>query len=684
MPTSANPSDPARSERDLPERFGRFEVRRVLGQGGMGTVYAAEDPLIGRRVAIKEIRLDHLVDPAERAEMVERFKLEFRAAGTLSHPNIVTIYDVGEESGAYYLAMEHVDGRSLAAVMKDAGRLETDRVLDLAGQIADGLDHAHDHGIVHRDVKPANILLTGDGRPKITDFGLVKVMTSELTTTGTVLGTPAYMSPEQVRGEEVDGCSDQFSFAVLLYAMLTGITPFRAEHPSAILYLIVHEAPEAPHDENPDLPPAVDAVILRGLSKNPEERFGSCSELVTHLRRALRGGPRRLPSPTGEIDGTLVEAAMAREAPGDATRGGAGPATSDPARPKETDDGTESDLTLGSGTVADLDITSVDPGVVADRVRAYRSTHRVPRWLLPLVLVLVVGLLSFFVGRRLMKNGAETPASGTLSAAEASEPTPEDVESAEERSDSRDGAGSGSANDGAGDETPAGEPSPSTAAAAASPTVQPLRVTSEPPGARVVFDGRELDGRTPLEVEARGGESHRVEVSLEGYETESWSFDLASLTAEQEQSGTIHFPLRSTVEPGYLLVDAAYPVRVEVAGRRAGPSRRLEVPVPPGRHRVTLVADEVFFRQTRDWEIESGQRRSIPTPHVVRVDVFASPGNCRVEIDGREIGSTPINDLRITTGLHEITYHWPSLDRTRRVREVISPQKPRLFGQPDG
>jgi predicted Ser/Thr protein kinase len=276
-------------------RFGRFEVRQVLGRGGMGTVYEAVDPVIGRVVAIKEIRLDSVRDVRERKEMEERFRLEFRTAGTLSHPNVVTVYDVGETSGGTFIAMEHVEGRSLADYLQAEPRPTVERVLDLAAGIASGLDFAHQHGIVHRDVKPANVLLTRDMRPKLSDFGLVKLASAELTTTGMLLGTPAFMAPEQVMGLAVGPASDQFSFAVMLYGMLTGVMPFRAEHPSAILYKIVHEVPDPPVRANPGLPPGVDAVLMRGLAKKPEDRYPTCTELVDDLRRAFYGATGALP-----------------------------------------------------------------------------------------------------------------------------------------------------------------------------------------------------------------------------------------------------------------------------------------------------------------------------------------------------------------------------------------------------
>ncbi|RMH20512.1 MAG: serine/threonine protein kinase, partial [Acidobacteria bacterium] len=283
------------------KRFGRFETVSVLGRGGMGTVYLAVDPVIGRQVAIKEIRTDDETDyGVERSELYARFEQEFRSAGTLSHPNIVTIYDVGETDDAYYIAMEYVDGESLSVHLQREPQPSFVRICHLGHQIAAGLDFAHRRNIVHRDVKPANILVTGDGRVKISDFGIAKVVSSELTQTGTVLGTPAYMSPEQARGRPVDGRADQFSFALILYRMLTGVLPFLGEQPAATIYSIIHDPAPPPSEHNPKLAPAVDRVLLRALEKDPAARYGSCRELMRALAAALRvAAPAVTPSADG-------------------------------------------------------------------------------------------------------------------------------------------------------------------------------------------------------------------------------------------------------------------------------------------------------------------------------------------------------------------------------------------------
>jgi len=263
------------------KNFGRFEAVRVLGRGAMGTVYLAEDRVIGRQVALKEIRAEG------GAEQRARFEVEFRAAGKLSHPNIATVYDAFESEGAYCIALEYVPGTSLAERLNAQPPLSIKESLKIAGQIAAGLDHAHRHGIVHRDVKPANILLGEDGFVKVTDFGIAKLASVDVTRTGVSLGTPAFMSPEQIEGGRVDGRSDQFSLAVILYRLLTGRRPFEGGSEAALFHRILHGDPERPSAVNPALPPAVDRVLLRGLSKDPAARFPSCTALVDEVGAAL-------------------------------------------------------------------------------------------------------------------------------------------------------------------------------------------------------------------------------------------------------------------------------------------------------------------------------------------------------------------------------------------------------------
>ncbi len=265
------------------ERIGRYEILDELGRGAMGVVYRARDTKIGREVAIKTIRLSDKVDPNEVTALRERLFREAQSAGRLSHPGIVTIYDIEEEDDLAYISMELVDGRTLDALISsgEAGELSfVARVVRLA---AAALDYAHSRDIVHRDIKPANLMITPDARVKITDFGIARISSSQLTQTGTVMGTPSYMSPEQVKGDPLDGRSDQFSLAVIAYEMLTGQKPFAGENLTSVMFKIVSETPLEPSALNPRIPTPVQESLLKALSKNPSDRYPACAAFAAAL-----------------------------------------------------------------------------------------------------------------------------------------------------------------------------------------------------------------------------------------------------------------------------------------------------------------------------------------------------------------------------------------------------------------
>jgi serine/threonine-protein kinase len=293
------------------DRIGRYQISKELGRGAMGVVYLAVDPTIGRNVAIKTIRLGEVVDPDERAKLRERLFREARSAGILSHPGIVTIYDMEEHDEVAFIAMEFVDGPTLDQLLSKREPIAPERLMSILRQTAAALDYAHAKGIVHRDIKPANIMIASDGAVKITDFGIAKVTTSQqYTQTGTILGTPNYMSPEQVQGLAVTGRADQFSLAVIAFEMLTGDRPFTGEHLTTVVYKIVAEEPPPAQRLNPTLGPQIDGVLRRGLAKKPEGRYGSCIEFVNGLDAACantqgwknlpRGGSLSLPTVISE------------------------------------------------------------------------------------------------------------------------------------------------------------------------------------------------------------------------------------------------------------------------------------------------------------------------------------------------------------------------------------------------
>ncbi len=275
---------PTPGQSPTPDHIGRYQLKGELGRGAMGVVYLASDPAIGRPLAIKTIRIRDIDDPARQQKLRERLFREARSAGVLSHPNIVTIYDTDEDDGVAYIAMALVNGPTLDRALSGRKPIPGQQMFHLLRQCAAALDYAHTRGVVHRDVKPGNIMIDEDGSVKIADFGIAKSMTPGNTTeTRSVTGTPGYMSPEQVQGRSLDGRSDQFSLAVIAYEMLTGERPFQGEHLSTVVYRIVAEQPIESHRLNPTLTPQIDQVLRRALAKTPAGRYPTCTAFIEAL-----------------------------------------------------------------------------------------------------------------------------------------------------------------------------------------------------------------------------------------------------------------------------------------------------------------------------------------------------------------------------------------------------------------
>ena len=610
-------------------RYGRYEVQRELGRGAMGVVYLADDPVIGREVAIKV--LSHAgLDDDEVSELQDRFRREFQSAGTLSHPNIVTVYDVGQEDHQAFIAMEYVPGESLASLLEADKDLSDKEIADLAYQIASGLDFAHKGGVVHRDVKPANLLLTWDGRTKIADFGVAKYMSATLTRTGTILGTPSYMSPEQVTGGKITGASDQFSLAVILYQLLTGQRPFNGESPTAILYQLVHEDPPSPQDLTPRRAPQVEGVLLRGLAKKPEDRFPSCTEMVEALRAALGAAP---------VDMTIA---------------------------------------LGPGEAFPPEEERPAPG-------GLRWV-----WVLGALMVLAIGgtylyqelgkpLLPLDLGLGLGSEEAEpddAPPEDTEDGSEPLGPTVADGTTPE--------GAEGDAGDASFEENldPAGDGSEDAAPPAPEPARASVLLESNPSGARVLLDGDQA-GVTPMEVSLVEGTAARdLRLELDGHDPASLALSYEGLSEAQLQGEALFFPLEKTILPGVIAVDATYAVTVTVDGepRGTGASQRLEL--DPGTYEVVLSAPEVFYRERRTVEISSERTATLSVPPAIPFSVTAVPGNCKVSIDGQDAGTTPILDLPVAAGRHDFVFEWPGLGKTLERSEEVSDSFRRINARP--
>jgi phosphate/phosphite/phosphonate ABC transporter binding protein len=267
-------------------RLGKYEIQAEIGRGGMGAVYMGYDPMLDRSVAVK-ILAPHLV---WEKEFVERFLREARAAARLKHPNVVIIHDVGQDGDRYYFVMEYLEGQTLTDLIQQRGPMAVDEVLRILRPLADALDYAHQRGLVHRDVKPGNVIVGPAGGVTLTDFGIVRAaQETRLTATGTVVGTPEYMSPEQAKGLAVGACCDQYSLAVVAYEMLTGRVPFEAESTLALLHKIAYDPPPPLRQARPDLPVEVEEVLVKALAKEPGDRYGTASAFVDALGQAWEG-----------------------------------------------------------------------------------------------------------------------------------------------------------------------------------------------------------------------------------------------------------------------------------------------------------------------------------------------------------------------------------------------------------
>ena len=391
------------------KRLGRYEILGELGRGAMGAVYRARDPRIDRVVAIKTI-LSRPDDPAEEEQYRKRFFREAQAAGKLSAAGIVNIYDIGEDDATKlpYIVMEFVAGKTLDEYVAAAGgRLSVGRSLDLIQQIALALDAAHAQGILHRDIKPANIMVTEDGQTKIADFGIAKLRHNDFTMTGQILGTPAYMSPEQLNGDKaLDGRSDLFSLGVIAYWLLTGQKPFAADNPTSLAFQIVYKEPPPPREVNSALAPEFDHLLRKMLAKEPAERYARCRDCAADIDDLRAGRPLRslaAPATVAVVERTMATSASTVFAPQKTAAVAAG------------NGGTHSTLPLHS-----LAQEPTPASVVLTPVETPTSTVAPPRqhgWFLLAVAVGALALILavvFIVGRFRSSGGAGTAASTTV------------------------------------------------------------------------------------------------------------------------------------------------------------------------------------------------------------------------------------------------------------------------------
>ena len=532
-------------------KIGRYQITRELGRGAMGIVYHAIDPTIGRAVAIKTLRLGDVDDGDQRRRLRDRLFREARSAGALSHPGIVTIYDMDEVDGLAYIAMEYVDGTTLEQLLSGPQPLPCDRVLDILRQTAAALDYAHRKGVIHRDIKPANIMIEAGGAAKITDFGIAKITQFEgHTLTGVLLGTPNYMSPEQVQGLEIDGRSDQFSLGVIAYEMLTGDRPFHGEQISTVVYKIVAEQPERAQTLNSSLTEKVDQVLRRALAKKPEKRFAACTSFVTGLATAL-AAVKNWKVPARKI---RTEVSVATDA---ATMTARVPRKSSRKDPVQV----ETPRRKRSAIFPFLGAFLLLGGILA-LVAWQTGVLNVP-WLPPPSQPSTPATAA-----------DQQPAAGAPNRPSPMRPEPNSLPETSS--------------------APAAKVSEQTSTG----TPVPVNISTTPPGATAKLDARsDATCTTPCQLTARPG-THNVTVTLDGYEGESREFHAADQGVDVPL-----IALRSST--GMLMLTSDPPsASITIDGKAMGEITPARVSLAPGTHHVTIERDGV--QSSSDVQIRSG------------------------------------------------------------------------------
>ncbi len=612
----------------LPESIGRYEVRKLLGAGAMGSVWLAEDPRIKRKVAIKTVKLDALRSEADRHEYMMRFQREAEISGLLNHPGIVAIYDFGESDLGPFLAMEFVPGNPLDGLMKANQPMSLRDKLRIAAGIAEALDHAHHHGIVHRDVKPGTVMITEDGRPKLMDFGIAKREDANLTQTGTFLGTPSYASPEQIREGTVDNRSDIFSFGVLVFELLSGMSPFPGNSINTILYRIVNEPPV---DVKPPvlgvLPEGWARIFSRVLAKKPADRYESCALFVKDLmesatdlhieeKRELLGilkmGTQVAPAPLVNVAGQqTVYTPHATQAARGRGKGGliAGGAAAVLALAAGgwflfVKGGGDKVLLATQPPKADVYIDGEKVGATDTVPIAFKAGAKVK-----------IEAKGFEPFEKTIQGAADLPKSLTLKE-----------------------------------------------------IVRPVTLKSDPSGATVLLNG-EMKGTTPLALDWKHG--HEYKLTLTKGEGLAFTRDFkAGEAPDGEVFKLVDASTASAVDPtaaGVLKVAGAFPVRVKVDGADKGELGPKGEALPPGTYKLELSNPKVFYREVRSVTVKPGQTAVVNTPGMGSILVETFPGVGTVSVDGvstgvESDGSTPI---KLSRGSHVV-----SVKGTRQAVEV--------------
>jgi eukaryotic-like serine/threonine-protein kinase len=547
------------------EKIGRYVISGELGRGAMGVVYKATDPTIGRTVALKTMRLD--VHAEKHDEMLRRFQNEAKAAGALSHPNIVTIYDAAEADGIFYIAMEYIEGTTLAQLLHERRSISAQELVDIGTQICAGLQYAHFRKVVHRDIKPPNIMLA-PAAVKIMDFGIAKAGAS-LTHTGEVLGTPHYMSPEQVRGRDLDGRSDIFSMGVMLYEMVTGEKPFAGQNVTAVIYKIVNEQPIPPRELDVTIHPGLSMVITKCLAKDPEDRYQEASDLSTALKSyKIVSIPRQFTTTgTQPIEPPAVVVTPKPSPAPTIKMPAATVATSAPV------------TTMRSAAAAkpalDHNAQTTEMRVPAPLASASQSRKTVMLFVV-LAVILLAGALAIRMFTQRPDNASVQPSSVTPVQPEAPPAETSDDRIAKATQEISDNA-----------ERVAGEHvSRATKAPAAAIGVGDLRITSNPPGAQVTVDGvAQAYYVTPFNTPPIKAGMHALTVSAPGLPPQTRDVEVVA-----RKRTAVDFQLTGD-NAIYNINSAPSGADIIIDGVASGARTPAQIPLKAGAHKITFHMD---------------------------------------------------------------------------------------------
>lgn len=551
-------------------KAGRYQIVGELGRGSMGVVYQGFDPIIGRTVAIKTM-LPEGLSPQEFEEYKARFQREAMAAGILAHPNIITVYDFGEDTGVLYLAMEYLEGKSLEKIVQEQTVLPIETILPIYDQVCSALDHAHRNKIVHRDVKPANIMILQNGLVKVTDFGIAKMMAMGMTQAGQILGTPNYMSPEQVKGRQIDGRSDIFSLGVILYELVTGEKPFGGQNITTVIYKIINENPIPPRELDASIHAGLSYVISKALMKNPDERYQSCGELAEDLRnyKNLSGAA------TGQSTVILTAAPV--------TMGMAEPAPPRPARTQRMSPPPPPSPPVPTA----LDETPIGSPLNVHMAPPVHHRQSIPQivWVVGalLVVALILAMSYIFMLRPRTQPAVVTapapkvvqtaPPAATVAPPATPTPAPTAPPPVTEATTTKPPEAPPKV-----DDVPKHQAPPRPAVA----KVGQLAVTSNIAGAKISVDEHsDPSWVTPYTIPNLPAGAHNIRISMDGYD----SFQ-QSVTIDPGQTANVSGNLTAPVGELDVVTDPAG-VEVLVDGKSYGPSP-IHATLPPGNHTFTV------------------------------------------------------------------------------------------------